>query len=177
MSKELVDELTTEECHLFYSIKEPAPYVIYKGKGALRVALKKGTLDIEKGRDGRTFAFTNKGCVFLHFCNAIGPRSYDWDNKVVVALNEHEIGDLFLCLTRGTPIEFFHDKNLGKPDQGKFTKKVTFRPTDDKNAIMANCFVKDGDNQITMNAVPIHRKEMVALSELLRSAFSKTMGW
>ena len=150
--------------------------MIYKGRGALRVCLKKGQLDVS-GSLEKMWPSTNKGCIFLHFCNAVGRRDYDWDNKVVVALNEHEVADLIICLTRGAKTEFFHDRNLGKPDQGKFTKKVTFQQTDDGNAIMANCFVKNDGEQIKMNSVPIHKNEAVALGALLQAALPQIMGW
>ena len=73
--------------------------------------------------------------ILVEAAAASSQREYDWSKKQVFALNMIEIGKL-LTRDRGE-LNFVHDPNMGRPDEGRTMKsfKLSRMNTDCKDTI------------------------------------------
>lgn len=168
-----------EKLNVLYNeeVKRPDDYIIYKGGGAIEVALKRGQFQEMKGSGDRPFIGTSKGCIFITGAPAIGKREYNWKEKITLALNEHEVGKLMLGLQKRQKIEFFHDKELGKEGQGQRTKKLQISPTEDGGTLLFRFVERTGDEDRTLKSIPVTAEEAVVLYSLLQAAIPRILGW
>ena len=58
-----------------------------------------------------------------------GQRTYNWRDKVTIALSVSELGALFADPSK--PHSFFHDPGMGTGAQGATTKSLKVNPADD----------------------------------------------
>ncbi len=149
-------------------------YTFYKGKGALSLRPKKPVFEvIEAG--GVTVS--REGSLFLEFAPSVGPKTYDWSRKQIISLSVLELGRL-LELQAGESVEFFHDPNMGKSEQGKVRKSLRIEPIPDKtgyffNLTVANKIVGFEDRQM----VPIMKAEFAVMRSLMNYLIPHLLGW
>jgi len=153
----------------------PADYIIYKGKAAIQFTLKPGKPSPRKTERGE-YVGTEKGCIFIAGANAKGPRDYDWENKVTIGLNEHEVGKILHAL-KGKEQKFYHDTNKGSDKEGDMIKNLSISPSSDNKKLFVNLSqsVKGVDTKI--NGVPIEPEEAKTLKALLSAAIPRILGW
>jgi len=159
------------------SDKRPADYPIYKGKAALRFTLKPGeALPITSGDGQSSYLATKPGDMFIQLAKALGEKKYDWANKVTLGLNVTEVAKVIRAM-QGYGGEFFHDPNLGSPQQGKETKQLRFGTPMENGTVFCNLTVTHNGKEEKYPVVPISPEEAKAVEELCRVAISRILGW
>jgi hypothetical protein len=159
-------------------VKKPGDYSIYKKNAAAQFSLLAGSPKKIKSNNG-DFYVTNKGCIFVNCANSIAPKKYNWQQKVNISLDEHEIAKLILGLKTGQPVDFYHDKFKGKEREGEV---ITILKLSSSNKGGDKLFLnmKRMDKQLGENVisgVSIERHEAKGLCILLEAAIPKIMGW
>lgn len=155
--------------------QNPADHIIYKGKAALQFSLKPGKPVPIKTKKGE-YTGTDKGCLFIVGANAKGPRDYDWDHKVTIGLNEHEVAKLMLGL-KGTTQKFYHDTNKGKDGEGEVVKSLQIQKSKDGGKLFVNLSATIRGEQRKIEGVPIEPEEAAGLYALLSAALPRILGW
>ena len=92
----------TEGTGNFQDYYSKIDYKVYKTRSAAQFSFSTPRMKNGKPRPGK---------FFITAANAISKNSYDWDNKIQVAINVDECGKVIRCLTKGESQDFFHDPN------------------------------------------------------------------
>lgn len=156
-------------------VQSPADHIIYKGKAALQFSLKPGKPVPIKTQKGE-YTGTNKGCLFIVGANSRGPRDYDWENKVTIGLNEHEVAK-FMRGLKGVTQKFYHDTNKGKANEGETVKSLQIQKASSGNKLFVNLSATIKGKQQKIEGVPIEPEEAEGLHTLLSAAIPKILGW
>ncbi|KAJ8773711.1 hypothetical protein K2173_006361 [Erythroxylum novogranatense] len=147
---------------------------IYKGKAALTVeprAPEFGALD------SGAFKIAKEGFVLLQFAPAAGVRQYDWSRKQVFSLSVTEIGTLISLGARDS-LEFFHDPNKGRSDEGKVRKVLKVEPLPDGSGHFFNLSVQN--KLLNMDEsiyIPVTRAEYTVLISAFNYILPYLLGW
>jgi len=153
----------------------PADYIIYKGKAAIQFTLKPGKPSSRRTERGE-YVGTEKGCIFIAGANARGLRDYDWDHKVTIGLNEHEVGKILHAL-KGKEQKFYHDTNKGTDREGEMVKNLSISPSNDQKKLFINLSQTIKGVETKINGVPIEPEEAETLHALLCAAIPRILGW
>ncbi|GFH09517.1 uncharacterized protein HaLaN_04676, partial [Haematococcus lacustris] len=99
-----------------------ADFAIYKGKGAVQMKPVPPSWSRTDGPRGPKLVLSREGVLMMEFANVMqgqgsqmsySTRSYDWNNKVIIALKALELAKLSDYDLTGRPsdagVEFFHD--------------------------------------------------------------------
>lgn len=149
--------------------RRAVPFVVYKGKGALRLQL----LPAEPKEEGSPYL--KEGCVMLEIANAgETARTYDWENKIVFKLSSKDIGEILAYLKFGAKgeVKLIHDSSKApgaSEDAG--IKSLTITATE-KSWFWNMVAGKDNKRN-----VPVDLSEMVRIQTLLKKAIEKIYGW
>ena len=149
--------------------RRAVPFVVYKGKGALRLQL----LPAEPKEEGSPYL--KEGCVMLEIASAgETARTYDWENKIVFKLSSKDIGEILAYLKFGAKgeVKLIHDSSKApgaSEDAG--IKSLTITATE-KSWFWNMVAGKDNKRN-----VPVDLSEMVRIQTLLKKAIEKIYGW
>jgi len=118
-----------------------------------------------------------EGAIFMNITSAIGPNTYDWENKIVIALSITDIGKVILSLLTGDECKIIHDPGAKSASQG-LTKKFVNISSPEGPAVSVMLNVRESTGQNTKShTVPISGDEVVVLKELLQTAVSRVLSW
>lgn len=102
----------------------PASKTFYKKSAALRIGMIPPKIEM-KGE----YENTNPGTVLIEIAQSSGDRSYDWENKIIFALNDGETGEVFAeYIDKGEKIQAYHDPNKGTNKEGETSKSFALQP-------------------------------------------------
>ncbi len=119
-----------------------------------------------------------------------GEKSYDWKNKITIALSVVELGKLGLALegkktSRGndedsdfvTLAEFLHDPNIGSSEarDQREVKKLNLSGKKGTDTIMMRLSTNVGQNKFISFA--LEPEERFVLYEIVKAAIPRTLGW
>ena len=162
--------------------KDPLQCTIYKGVtgkfGAMRISLKKAYTDTKRDRD--------EGCVFIEACGTTAPNNYDWENKIVMALNMSDIAKILLYLrTEGEDPQFkkdkgelkiFHDRGAGTSQKGQDTTSLNIkRPEGWDNLVLS--MHRNASGESINTSVSLSSSEAIFISVLLQAAIPLIVAW
>lgn len=175
-------------------MKKPLQYSVYKGMGgkfgAVQFNFQKPHYyrDREKDFEGRV-ALDNtgklkddwkqrEGAIFLEATSANGKNSYDWEQKITLALSVTDMSKLALGLTNGQKIEIMHDPGAKTVNQGAVVKHLTLESP--KGIQVAGAILtvsqKNGDD-VRRHTIPLSPDECLAIRTLLLAAIPKALAW
>lgn len=153
----------------------PVPFVVYKGKGALRLQL----LPAEPKEEGSPYL--KEGCVMLEIAKAKGEpdargnRSYDWaDSKIIFKMSSKDIGDVLAYMKFGAKgeVKLIHDSSKAPgAGEGAGIKTLTIAATD------RSWFWNLSTSKENRISVPVDIGEMVRIQQLLKEGIKKIYGW
>lgn len=142
------------------------PLTIYKGSGALQASLIAPTWQVKTSQNREDTAFVSKnGCVFLEIAPSKGKQKWDWDNKIVFALNVPDIATLLEVDERASLV---HDNN------GVIKKLSLQASTDPRYAGSWMLSMYEDQKKAT---VSFSAGEMIVFMTLLKAALPKILGW
>lgn len=148
------------------------PFKIYKGISGKWGALQLDLIPIERSR-------RDLGAVMLTFANPKSDRTYDWDNKVVMALNTSDIASILEFLKVSKPrdrINIYHDPKAGTAEKGRQGKNFSITKGESEGWHLAMAH-RMGAETLQEIRLPIKTGEMIIISELLRRAVIRILGW
>jgi hypothetical protein len=156
--------------------QRPADFIIYKGKGALQFSFREGSPVESESKTSGKYVGTKKGALFLTAAPARGPQDYDWTQKIILGMNEHEVSQL-LSAMRGAPQSFFHDRGKGTDEEGKDIKKVSITKSDDGTVLFVSVQeVRNGETR-KIPSIPISKEEAVGITNYLERAQQRILGF
>ena len=148
-----------------------AQYAIYKGKGGRLGALQFNLIPWNKDRK-RGDKPSPSGFVLLEGARTVGEEDYDWANKISFALNENDIGQFIVGISKGCRI--FH-----KYGNSVKTLELQLGNVTDAGLPTWKLYLNeqpDGGEKKTV-FVPIASNEMAVLKKLLEEALPLMRGW
>jgi len=148
----------------------PLPFSIYKGiggkQGAIRFKL------VKSKRKKRVAHF-----VLLEAAKTIGKNKYDWDNVIVFALNQNDLGGLLYALENEASFESFHDPHKGSENQGKISKSLKLTPAEGRKGVFfLNLMHKEASKDVRVG-LAINTADVQILKTLLKHALIKMFDW
>lgn len=118
-----------------------------------------------------------EGAIFLEITSATGKNIYDWEHKIVMALSVTDMGKVALALTTGDGCKILHDPNAKTESQGSVTKSLSVSsPQGTKAGAIVEVSMTSG-GQTTKHTVPLTGDELLVVSQLVRTAISRSLNW
>lgn len=148
------------------------PYKIYKGLSGKWGALQLDLIPIENSR-------RDLGTVLITFANPKLNRTYDWDHKVIMALNLSDIATILEFLSSaefGGVTSIFHDPNAGTSESGQQEKKLTLAKGNEHGWFLGVSY-RSSSGASTEVRVPVKDGEMIVIKTLLQHAIPRILGW
>jgi len=120
-----------------------------------------------------------EGAVFLQQTSTKeGQKNvYDWDAKVVMALSVEDMGKLALACTTGESTKIFHDPGAKTAAQGAVIKSLTINSPEGVRKGVVLSIIQKAGGTTTKHDVPVSGAEAIVLTQLLRSAISRSLNW
>lgn len=148
------------------------PFKLYKGISGKWGALQLDLIPLERSQ-------RNLGTVMITFANPKPDRTYDWENKVIMALNTSDIASILEFLENAEPnqvIDIYHDPKAGTADKGQQGKtlKIARGRTDGWFVGVTHRFGSEVEQEIKL---PVKHGEMILIKELLKYAIPRILGW
>lgn len=175
-------------------MKKPLQYAVYKGMGgrfgAAQLNFQKPHYyrDREKDFEGRVALDSTgrlqegwklrEGAVFLEATSPSGKNSYDWDQKVNIALSITDMSKLVLGLTTGRKVEILHDPGMRTQAQGAVIKRLGLespKGIQEGGAILTASQTIGQDT--VRHTVPLSPDECLAMRTLLMAAIPRALAW
>ncbi len=151
------------------SEKRAVPFVVYKGKGALRLQL----LPAEPKEEGSPYL--KEGCVMLEMANAgETQRTYDWENKIVFKMSSKDIGEVLAYLKFGAKgeVKLIHDSSKAPgAAEGAGIKSLSITATE------KSWFWNLQAGKDNRRSVPVDLGELVRIQQLLKKGLETIYGW
>jgi hypothetical protein len=149
-------------------------YRVYKGKtgkfGAIQFSAPTSA-DNDKNKPG---------VIFINIANALAPDSYDWKNKIIMALNLTDLSAIlhfFVTAGSGASLSLYHDPDKGKSNEGTRAKQLNIFTKDGVlGGMMITCSQKMDNGTITCK-VPLSGPEVICLKTLLEWALPRMLNW
>lgn len=138
-----------------------------------------------KNLTGSVFQFKiayDDSCMFLECARQIAQkdetRPYDWENKIVMKLNEKDISQLLMYFKLhkpGIPIKLFHDS---PNSNGNKTLDLKYQEYKGRPGYYATCsWQKDKGETANRISIPITMDEAEILKVALPMAIEVILGW
>ena len=131
---------------------------------------------------------SREGCVFVDITSAKPDDTYDWDNKICIALSIYDIGKILIVLENtvilkqgepGPECSILHDPGANSNARGKIMK--TLKISSPKGVTTAGVILqatqKTTGQDTKVHTVPLSPSEAKILTVALRSAVSAAIGW
>jgi hypothetical protein len=124
---------------------------------------------------------SREGCVFMEIASATGPNKYDWDNKIVMALNIHDLGQILQFLTfgkAGDSCNILHDPGANTDRKGQLLKKLFFSsPQGPRQGGVFISVTQTTEDKETVHNVPLDASNVMTMTILFREAVVAALGW
>lgn len=150
----------------------PRSFKIYKGVSGKWGAMQLDLIPIERSK-------RDLGAVMITFANPKEDRTYDWDKKVVMALNTSDIANIFEFVSsakNGETFSIYHDPKAGTADSGKEHKKLNLARGQKGGWFLG---VQHQIDSLEQNDIrlPVKDGEMTIILRLLEHALPRILGW
>ncbi|KAL6759694.1 whirly transcription factor-domain-containing protein [Haematococcus lacustris] len=168
-----------------------ADFAIYKGKGAVQMKPVPPSWSRTDGPRGTKLVLSREGVLMMEFANVMqgqgsqmsySTRSYDWNNKVIIALKALELAKLSDYDLTGRPsdagVEFFHDSGKSNAAQAGITKRLKLIYGQDLSSMLLTVTQSNAqENKNTQVTVPITRAEFVVIKALANHLIPRLLGF
>jgi hypothetical protein len=125
---------------------------------------------------------TREGAVFVEVASTTGPNVYDWENKIVFALSDVDIGKILWGVKHKNKDGVFSTSLMHDPGAktASFGKVKKYMSIDSPDGPQAGCIIRmteqSGDQKKT-HTVPVSGDELVVLVTLLTAAIPRMLAW
>lgn len=157
-------------------MSRPVTIAFYKGLGknpygAVQFDLKRPS--VPEGKQ-----YPEEGVVFLNITSSSGGNIYDWENKIVMALNVNDISQLNMLFEgRLSEVKLFHDPGAGTQSKGQVKKQLyVSAPKGISEGAMLTAS-QDKNGKQVQHKVPLSGSEVNTLAVLFRAAIPAMLGW
>jgi len=150
----------------------PRSFKIYKGISGKWGALQLDLIPIERSK-------RDLGAVMITFANPKGDRTYDWDKKIIMALNTSDIAKIFEFVAlakRNETTSIYHDPKAGTAESGEEYKKLSLA-RGEKHDWFIGVQHKTEAKALNEVRLPIKDGEMTIIVRLLEHALPRILGW
>lgn len=162
-------------------MKAPLPFKIFKGVkgkfGAMRLNFKKPYTN-EPGKK-------QEGVLFLEMAPPKTNNIYDWDNKIILALNITDISKLLYFFkapqkhvdknnSDNLKVTIYHDKDAGTANEGKNVKILDISKSKDRTNFFMSLKDKGNNSQANVTVSP---DEAIAIMTLLEYSIPSILSW
>lgn len=121
-----------------------------------------------------------EGVIFIDITSTKAPNEYDWENKIVFALNVKDIG-LALLVLEGTEktVKIVHDPNMGGKEKGKVIKVLEISSPDGigKGCMLRMSEKRSDSEKVKVHSVPISGDEAKVLRIMFHKALHSILCW
>lgn len=120
-----------------------------------------------------------EGTLFMDITSAIDRNVYDWDNKIIFALNIWDMAKILTWLETGAKeeLKLMHDPNAGSANKGQVQKFVKFSSP---QGLGVGCTIQASQRNASGNnishMVPVATYELVALKQVLCQCIPYCLG-
>jgi hypothetical protein len=172
---------------------EPLTHSIYKGKtgkyGAIQFRFIRPHYKCFKCKERNYKTYTHpdgssncdgnmkqkEGVVLAEITSSTGPDTYDWDNKITMALSLSDLSKIILALQKNDKCQIFHDPNMNTSLQSKIMKTFALNPG--KNGgFFVQVSQKDSSGQ-KIHKIPLLADEVLTIRIIFTSLLSKMLAW
>lgn len=122
-----------------------------------------------------------EGTLFVSASSPTQGGGYDWDKKVVMALNVGDISKILYFLRTGNPgegLRLVHDRHAGTPRKGE---SLSYLSLNSPRGLAQGCILslskKTGEDVIGPHTIPFLPTEAMALGILLQAAVPRILAW
>ena len=180
-------------------MKQPLQLAFYKGKfGALQINFQKPHYYLKddlklKNFEGRFIPDTWKkdypnvtvndlvsreGCLFFEMTTGLGNNTYDWENKVMMAMATVDLSKMLMVLEGAEPeIKLMHDPGAKSSSAGQIKKFFGMSsPKGIKTGVLMNMSKQEGDKNLR-HSVPLSGDETKLLAVYVRYVLPLILGW
>ena len=106
-------------------------YSVYKGKAALSMKPIPPTFTTSD----TSLILKRPGAMLIELAPALGPKVYDWKNKVLFSLDVSECGQFLEKVSQSEGMELLHDPHVGGELAGQVIKKLRLQPMQDNKGL------------------------------------------
>jgi hypothetical protein len=149
--------------------KRPLTYKIYKGAGGKQGCFQFSLSPAYAGKR------KDEGAVFIEAAATIGQNQYDWDNKIVFALDAGDIGKVLAGFRLGS-FSIYHDPDAKTDRQATRGKRLALESGHTQGTFFLQLSEKAGENMKRVN-ISLQPDEARTLMTLLESALPRVLGW
>lgn len=153
-------------------MKFPQQHTVFRNKAALRVSPMRAQWEL--GSNGH-YSVAKTGSFFIEIAPAKGRLAYDWDKKVVIALNPLEMVSMFPALKTEAGFKAIHDPGAGSVNKGKVVKTMSAKAVGN-GGIGITINVKKGEASEFQNIV-VSGPDLLLLKILSESVIPSLYGW
>lgn len=124
-----------------------------------------------------------EGCIFMDITSAKGKNVYDWEKKVIMALNLGDIGKILFFLTTGqsprgeSTLDLVHDPHAQSENQGTVKKFLRVSSPKGTKAGVIFSVNQQGGGEERKHSVPLTGDEVIVLRGLLQAAIPRALNW
>jgi hypothetical protein len=134
-----------------------------------------------------------QGGVFVEVAPTVDKNTYDWQQKVIMALSINDLGKLLYFLKTGkssnknerekegrptNSVVIMHDPNAKKDGAGATQKYLKlYSPNGTSEGCMLTVVQVENKKKKFEHSVPLSGDELVVLATLFQSAISKALNW
>lgn len=151
----------------------PASYKLYKGVRGNHGAIQFDLAPIHRST-------RDLGALFVQAAKATAPNVYDWDNKVMIALNLTDIAQI-LDMLRAPPalgqdgVNIYHDKHKGSNREGQVVSTLKISRGKEHGWFFVLGRKENGGYRDV--SLPVSDGELLELKQLLHRALVRILGW
>jgi hypothetical protein len=152
----------------------PQAYKIYKGAGGKNGALQIDLTPIHRSK-------RDIGAVFVTAAPTVGLNDYDWDQKIVMALNLGDIEKILNTIYNKPKdkdgriqLKLFHDPKAGSSEARQSAKTFHLDKLDYGWMIGLRHTMGDKEHKVRL---PISDGELLIIKSLLEHATARILGW
>lgn len=151
----------------------PASYKLYKGARGNNGAIQFDLAPIHRSS-------RDLGAMFLQAAPAVGHNNYDWDQKIMMALNLADIAHI-LDMLRAPPgpgqdgVDIYHDKHKGTNQEGQVVTTLKISRGKEYGWYFRLGRQERGEHRSV--GIPVSDGELIEIKYLLQRALVRILGW